>query len=250
MDTIPATPADSTRHPVKHPPLSPAFISADDAARWAHEAIGRRRDVEYGGVILKRGSRYYATQPIPDRRMVFDHGLLLAKDSEGNFIAPEGYVAEAFYHSHPADAVQIRAMFPSFTADQAQLFNNFYSTADQLFSFRNRAFAKSHYFSGPDSVLLKYVSSGSSAEKTYGQKLLAGTVEPSSDFESPVRNLAEVGELWVLIANAVWGRSWSGDKGLANEHTRDHQRWCTAAALFHLGVLNPGSGCAGWVFAH
>lgn len=205
MDTIPATPADSTRHPVKHPPLSPAFISADDAARWAHEAIGRRRDVEYGGVILKRGSRYYATQPIPDRRMVFDHGLLLAKDSEGNFIAPEGYVAEAFYHSHPADAVQIRAMFPSFTADQAQLFNNFYSTADQLFSFRNRAFAKSHYFSGPDSVLLKYVSSGSSAEKTYGQKLLAGTVEPSSDFESPVRNLAEVGELWVLIANAVWG---------------------------------------------
>ncbi|WP_081214395.1 DUF4329 domain-containing protein [Pseudomonas synxantha] len=187
------------------PSLSPAFISADDAARWAHAAIGQRRDVEYGGVILKRGDRYYATDPVADQRNSFDHGLVLAKDDEGHFIAPDDYVAEAFYHSHPADAAQIQGMFPSFTADQVQLFNNYYSVADQLFSFRQRAFAKTHYFSGPDNVLLKYVSSGSATEKKLEQQLRDGTLEPSSDFEHLIWKLAEAGELWVVIANPVWG---------------------------------------------
>ncbi|MBV4480346.1 DUF4329 domain-containing protein [Pseudomonas khavaziana] len=187
------------------PRLSPAFISADDAACWAHAAIGERRDVEYGGVILKRAGRYYATHPVPDQRNSFDHGLVLAKDSEGRFIAPGDYVAEAFYHSHPADAAQIQGMFPSFTADQVLLFNNYYSVADQLFSFKQRAFAKTHYFSGPDNVLLKYVSSGSTTEKKLEQQLRDGTLEPASDFEHLIWKLAEAGELWVIIAHPVWG---------------------------------------------
>ena len=192
-------------HVPELPALSPLFISADDAARWAHEAIGRRRDVEYGGVILKRGIRYCATQPVADRRTVFDHGLLLAKDSEGKFIAPEDYVAEAFYHSHPADAENIKAQLSHFTPDQVQVFNNFYSGADQLFSFEKRAFAKVHYLSGPDDVLLKYISSGSAIEKKLDLQLRGGPGETSSDFEHPIRMLAEAGELWVVIANAVWG---------------------------------------------
>lgn len=205
MDTTPTTLADSPRRPPELPPLSPAFITADDAARWAHEAIGQRRDVEYGGVILKRGGRYYATHPLPDRRNIFDHARLLAKDSEGNFVAPDDYHAEAFYHSHPAAAAQIGSHFPHFTADQVLLFNNFYSGEDQVFSFRNRAFAKAHYFSGPDDVLLKYVSSGSAVEKKLGQQLRGGPGDTSSDFEHPVRQLAAAGELWVVIAHPVWG---------------------------------------------
>ncbi|AZE52767.1 hypothetical protein C4K03_0583 [Pseudomonas synxantha] len=187
------------------PMLSPAFITADDAARWAHERIGRRREVEYGGVILKRGSYYHATTPIPDLRNSFDHKRLLARDSEGHFIAPDGYAAEAFYHSHPADAAQIQSHFPSFTADQVLLFNNFYSDFDQLFSIQNRAFAKAHYFSGPDDVLLKYVSSGSAIESKLAQIIRGEPGETSPDFEFPVRRLAEAGELWVLIAHPVWG---------------------------------------------
>lgn len=187
------------------PLFSPAFITADDAARWAHEQIGTRRDIEYGGVILKRGNRYYATHPLPDQRNSFDHGLMLAQDMEGNFIAPDDYAAEAFYHSHPADASNIQSHFPSFTTDQVLLFNNFYSSADQLFSIQNRAFAKTHYFSGPDNVLLKYVSSGSAVEKKLAQILRGEPGETSPDFEFPVRRLAEAGELWVLIAHSVWG---------------------------------------------
>ena len=212
---------------IPEPQFSPAFITADDAARWAHLLIGQRRDVEYGGVILKRGSRYYATHPVADQRNSFDHGLVLAKDSEGNFIAPDDYSAEAFYHSHPADAAQIRGMFPSFTADQVLLFNNFYSVADQLFSFKHRTFAKAHYFSGPDNVLLKYVSSGSGVEKTWEQQLRAGTVEASNDFENLVWKLAEAGELSVLIAHTVWG----GVRGRVNTGWRINTPVTSSSAI-------------------
>ncbi|WP_219266602.1 DUF4329 domain-containing protein [Pseudomonas sp. Xaverov 259] len=187
------------------PVMSPAFITADDAACWAHEAIGTQRDLEYGGVILKRGYRYYATHPIAGKRVQFDHWRMLATDDQGKFIAPDDYAAEAFYHSHPADAENIKVQIPHFTADQGQVFNNFYSSADQLFSFEKRTFAKVHYLSGPDDVLLKYVSSGSAIEKKLDLQLRGGPGETSSDFEHPIRMLAEAGELSVVIANPVWG---------------------------------------------
>lgn len=125
------------------PVFSPAFITADDAARWAHAVIGQRRDIEYGGVVFKRGNRFYATDPIAGERVQFDHGRMLARDSEGKFIAPDDYQAEAFYHSHPADAEGIKRALPHFTADQVQVFNNFYSGADQLFSFEKERSPKS-----------------------------------------------------------------------------------------------------------
>lgn len=187
------------------PVMSPAFITADDAACWAHEAIGKRRDLEYGGVILKRGYRYYATHPIAGKRVQFDHWRMLATDDQGKFIGPDDYVAEAFYHSHPADAENIKAQIPHFTPDQVQVFNNFYSGADQLFSFEKRTFAKVHYLSGPDDVLLKYVSSGSAIEKRLDLQLRGGPGDTSSDFEHPIRMLAEAGELSVVIPNSVWG---------------------------------------------
>lgn len=192
-------------HPVL-PPLSPAFITADDAARWAHALIGSRRDFEYGGVVLKRGGIYYATHPVPDQRNSFEHALLLAIDSQERFLAPPGYSVEAFYHSHPADAEQTRRMFPMFTEDQVLLFNSFYSVADQLFSIDNRYLAKTHYLSGPDQTLLKYVSSGSALEKTLRRRLSGEEAMPtSSEFEAPIWNLADAGELSVLLAHPVWG---------------------------------------------
>lgn len=192
---------------IPEPQLSPSFITADDAACWAHKLIGMRRDLEYGGVILKRGHRYYATHPIPDRRAVFEHGLLLAKDSDGNFIAPDDYSAEAFYHSHPiTNIAQAKINYPDNSDDQLLLRGNFYSRPDLRFSFRNRAFAKVHYLSGPDDVLLKYVSSGSALERAYDQELRGVEDKAASDFESSVVwKLAEAGELWVVIPHPVWG---------------------------------------------
>jgi hypothetical protein len=58
---------------VELPALSPPFISADDAALLAHEAIGNKRDKEYGGAILQHeGGRFYATMPFAGSRSFSD----------------------------------------------------------------------------------------------------------------------------------------------------------------------------------
>ena len=48
--------------------LSPPFIGAHDAAVYAHEQIGSRRDRAYGGYILKdKDGRFFIT-PAPGKR--------------------------------------------------------------------------------------------------------------------------------------------------------------------------------------
>lgn len=192
---------------IPEPQLSPPFITADDAARWAHEVIGTRRDLEYGGVILKRGYRYYATHPIPDQRNSFEAGLVLGKLKDGSYVAHADYSVEAFYHSHSDQAgINCATRYPEATEDQRRALSSFYSEPDQRFSIYHRTFAQAHYLSGAVDVLLKYVSSGSNFEKTYYQELRGTVVRASDDFESgQFWKLAEAGELWVVIANPVWG---------------------------------------------
>lgn len=186
--------------------VGPAFTQPDDAARWAHNQIGTRRDKEYGGLILKRGNRYFATHPGSGAHAMFDFYSILAADEQDNFIAPHGYECHALYHSHPADAGQIRQFNPSFTADQVELFNSFYSNADQVFVITHRHFARVHYLSGAVNSLLKYVSSGS-AEETNLKAQLTGTVPvvPFTAFEGAVWRLAQAGELRVVVPSPVWG---------------------------------------------
>ena len=55
------------------PSLSPAFISADDAAVYAHELIAAiKNGIVYGGVILVRHNRSYATLPHAGSSPSFD----------------------------------------------------------------------------------------------------------------------------------------------------------------------------------
>ena len=93
------------------PALSPPMISADDAARFAHEAIGNKRDKEYGGLILQGESgRFFATLPIGGNLYV-DFTLLLAVDAQGNFIHPDGYTCHGLYHSHPNVLALVNAIW-------------------------------------------------------------------------------------------------------------------------------------------
>jgi len=83
--------------------LSPAFISADDAARYVHARIGTKRDKEYGSVILKRlaDDKVFATEPIPGKAVTFDFSLLLERGARNEFLDPAGYKLVGGVHSHP-----------------------------------------------------------------------------------------------------------------------------------------------------
>ncbi|MBE8590850.1 DUF4329 domain-containing protein [Pseudomonas sp. MAFF 301449] len=192
------------------PPITtgPAFVTADDAARWAHAQIGERRDKEYGGAILKRGNHYFATEPVSGAQVLFDFRTILALDDQDNFIAPHPYQCTGLYHSHPADDGQIKQHNPQFTEDQVELFGSFYSPADQVFAITHRGFSQVHYLSGAQGSLLRYVSSGSTEEKSLlGQLTGSVAVEPSTAFEGAVRRLAKAGELKVVVPSPVWGGS-------------------------------------------
>ncbi|MEB0046496.1 MULTISPECIES: DUF4329 domain-containing protein [unclassified Pseudomonas] len=211
MDNFSRRAERALNNTVPFPPLGPAFVSADDAACWAHLQIGAQRDREYGGVIVQgTDGRFRATVPKEGEEISVDFALFLSTDEHGAFQVPAGFVCHACYHSHPSSEAQILAANPGMTKDQASVANSFFSVPDIIFTLRNRAFARAHYLSGPGGVLLKYLTSGFSIEALFYQALnnqwSKGTpIELDGSFEGMIRRLAMSGELQVLIANGLWG---------------------------------------------
>ncbi len=189
------------------PPLSRAFVSADDAAYWAHERIGDRRDREYGGMILKRGNRYFATTPIPGASASFVPADVCAVGDDGKLILPAGYSCMAFYHSHPYGNDKFNV--GTWTTDQRTIIRGIFSRTEMEYIIRLRSVAAAHYLSGPEGSLLKYVTSRSPKELAFLNFLVEKTGQHIDVFEEFIPMLAEAGELWVLVANPAWG----GERG-------------------------------------
>lgn len=252
---------------IPKPVLSPAFVTADDAARWAHTRIGNRRDKEYGGAVLKQGVRYFATEPMAGESIHVDFRTIMPSDEHDYFVAPSPFTCEAFYHSHPAGSVGEQQLQAQFSAEQISLFISFFSADDQAFVIGNRAFAPAHYLSGPEGSLLKYVSSGSAEEKTLLQQLLGERkIEPFNEFEGAIWNLATAGDLRVVVPNRVWGgvrgrvaRGWTLGSPLSPAGTVQEQPFFTpvtnmgqVAALIALSNLSalPAGAYQGFVLKH
>lgn len=252
---------------IAQPVLSPPFVTPDDAARWAHNRIGNRRDKEYGGAVLKQGGRYFATEPVAGAAVQFDFRSIMACDEHDFFIAPELYDCEAFYHSHPAGSAGEQQLSAQFSADQVSVMISFFSSADHAFIIGNRDFATAHYLSGPEGSLLKYVSSGSTAEQTLF-KQITGELEvtPSTDFEGAIWSVAEAGDLRVVVPNRVWGgvrgrvsKSWKLGRPVSPVGTVQEQPFFTPVtnmghvaaliALKHLSAL-PAGAYQGFVLKH
>ena len=131
------------------PALSPAFVSADDAARFAHRLIGDFRSAEYGGVILKDAQGfYYATRPVKGKTGAFDPTLVISTNLQGHFIQPSGYTCYALYHSHPDNYDALKRGFGRWTESQVHIAVNFFSNIDVLLNSQNAYFARVHYLSG------------------------------------------------------------------------------------------------------
>lgn len=177
---------------VAFPALGPAFINPDDAAYWAHLQIGNKRDIEYGGVIVKRlaDGRYLATQPHPGGSRSFDVRSILSTDSQDSPLFPDGFSCYAIYHSHDR------------ASEGEKLYKNIFSKQDQYLILRWRFFARAHYLSGPSGSLLKYTASGTAAEDAY-LALLHESVTKGVRIEGS--RFAEVGDLRLLVTSPVWG---------------------------------------------
>lgn len=87
MDKQPQQPA-STLHV-----LDRTFLSADDAARYAHERVGRGRDSGYYACILQRSDqRFVITEPAEKPVSVVSHHQVI----------PDNHVLHSRFYSHPA----------------------------------------------------------------------------------------------------------------------------------------------------
>lgn len=188
------------------PALSPPMISADDAARFAHEAIGNKRDKEYGGLILQGESgRFFATLPIGGNLYV-DFTQLLAVDAQGNFIHPDGYTCHGLYHSHPNVLALVKKKYPGLPEAGAHLAMNFFTDVEKAFMLRHRGFAKAFYLSGAETCLLKYEPSGSPEEDLLAEEIR--NERPTGTFylvEEIIDELARAGRLSMVIPNTLWG---------------------------------------------
>ncbi len=88
---------------VSSPALSRAFLSADDAARYAHERVGLRRDRGYASCIFKRDDgRFVVSEPVVIVPDALDNRLLFEQDDKGAAIFPAKHVLHSFFYSHVA----------------------------------------------------------------------------------------------------------------------------------------------------
>ncbi|UII72141.1 DUF4329 domain-containing protein [Pseudomonas sp. HN11] len=196
-------------------PLTPAFISADDVARYLHERIGNRRAVEYGSVIMKRLSDglYVGTEPVSDQHRQFDVSLILDTDSStGEFIHPRGYRLVASLHSHSDTQEQARQAQPHLTLPMIHTIMSFFTTGDVVAIHQVRSTLPWAYLSGPDGTLLRYQVSYSTAEQEYAHWIEAGRLPTAphghdGTVVGEFKKLASVGSLRFLVSSAHWGGS-------------------------------------------
>ncbi len=205
--------ASSNRGAARLPTLSPAFIKETDAAYWAHTHIGERRDVEYGGVILRDSAGlYFASYPFQSGVMQFDLRDILAVGADGYYQQPQGYTCVASYHSHPAQHALIMSRNPSFDERMTKAFLGFFSGTDFYSDVHDRDFFPSAYLSGPDGSLIRHTPSGSPAEFSFALWVQAG--KPANNpvgvygpFDEFIKKVSSFGSLSFIVSTEWWGGS-------------------------------------------
>lgn len=206
MNGISISTPSAPRRAATFPALGPTFISADDAAYWAHRQIGARHDKTYGGVILQRGDgKFQPTLPVAGRMRHFDFDFLSSSENPQELFAPPGYRGAAYYVSHAASHADVQRIHPRWTTEQITLSLGFFSRAHLLSHMQDPgAYGQRHYLSGPDGSLIKYEST-QPAEEEELIELGVKAFGPFSDVEQLIQKVAQTGTLSVLVANAPWG---------------------------------------------
>lgn len=195
------------------PSLSAAFISADDAAVFAHEQIGAiRNGIVYGGFILGKDGHFFATLPHAGGHSSFDPAQVLSLSDNGEFLPVAGYSIEAIYHSNTS-----LYRVPWAVHQESDLQDNFFSIFDLNLAITYKHNYPRFYLSCPDKCLLSYVASGSDLERAI-QPLLSrthphypGILERAYDTGSLMPShliglVVLMGQLSVVLPGGHWAR--------------------------------------------
>lgn len=182
--------------------LDQTFLSADDAARFAHERVGRRRNRGYYGYILQRDDqRYVMTEPVEQS----------ASSSTHHQTIPDNHVLHSLFYSHPAlstlDAHKVADL--EWSIDDA-------ATSLLMFSVKELrnilAVTQSAYLSGAEDSLIVFTPHSSRSFALFKQlgtpqspgklalDLEKGVVKP----EQLVTEAAAAGDLQVIVSNGRW----------------------------------------------
>lgn len=186
--------------------LEGPFVSADDAAFWAHRRIDKH-DAEYGGAILRKAGRFYASTPLRGGAHEFTPSDVIALDDEGKMLLPSGYAPYAFYHSHSDDNEKFKNI--ALTEAQRSVLRGFFSYHDARFIIDLGSVVPAHYLSGPDGGLLKYVTSDSPKERELRKRITLDNYKKLHALDDFIPLLADAGELTVVVATSAWG----GERG-------------------------------------
>ena len=95
--------------------MSREFLSADDAARHAHEQVGKRRDHEFVAMIFERSNqRFVVTEPVDAGTDALEAPPLFPVDAQGRPIYPANHLLHSVFYSHRAlstlDADQVQGL--------------------------------------------------------------------------------------------------------------------------------------------
>lgn len=206
--------------------LGPAFISADDAARYALLRLGERRDKVYGGLIVRRADGFFcATEPLPVFVEDFSPGWVRLDELVKQALFLGGSTVVARYHSRVESEVPF-----ALSATEQSVYLNMFST-DFLWAVLNHATALVRHATGQeylfcaDGALLCYTATDSALERSLASQLSgparrnaidlglqAGTLAPSAF----VNRVARAGRLRVVQGSSLWGRAGKVEQWQAN----------------------------------
>ncbi|NVZ18812.1 DUF4329 domain-containing protein [Pseudomonas costantinii] len=197
------------------PALSRAFLTADDAARYAHVSIGGRRDRLFAGLILERSDgRFVVTEPESVVAGPFLSTAGYPKDRQGSpIVLHPGYRLQGRYGSCAAlstlDREQVERL--KWTRQEAELHGQMLKDHDVHAILQSGLVA---YLSGtPESLISYQRGEASSSWKQQWQpdasggmsplakKLESGSIRPAD----VVRTLAASGTLRVRTETLLWG---------------------------------------------
>jgi hypothetical protein len=178
--------------------LSPVFVSADDAARFAHQAIGSLRDQAYVGLILQSADNgFVATLPVPAYGPRFTLDRLCPRDADGApIVLHSTYALHGMYASRRHDGARM------LSAEAAQMFTD--GDIRALLDSRNSVIVA--YLSGAADSLLAYRGDQQAlaARARLRGRLTTTLTEPLTVTELTTE-LAGTGEVSVIVGSDTWG---------------------------------------------